>query len=115
MPLGRTFSVKESAELLKVSTKTIRRYLKKGILRCRIIEGKHGEEIRIFQQSLDNVLGQYDAMSKGKKEVMELNRLFAQASTEVKEVVLKILRSTEEPEEKPKKQNGLFTSIFKRG
>ncbi len=113
MSFGKTFSVKESAAYLRVSTKTIRRYLKRGDLKAKTIDGKHGQEIRVFKSTLDTILGQMKQVSKGKEALVELNRLFGQATPEVREVVLKILRSSSEKEEQ-KGNGGLIASIFKR-
>ncbi len=112
MPFGKTCSVRESAEYLHVSTKTIRRYVKKGLLKHKLVEGKHGGEILIYKASLDIILGQIQAKSKGKEDVVEVARLFQEASQEVKEVVLKILRSSVEGKEE-KRNNGLIASLFR--
>lgn len=45
-------SVKEAAELCGVSSKTIRRYLTKGVIVSKTIRGKRGMEYRILKSSL---------------------------------------------------------------
>ena len=113
MFFAKTFSVRESAEYLGVSTKTVRRYLKRGLLQHKITEGKHGPEIRILKRSLDKIRGQIEELSKGREDIREILHLYQEASPEVREVVLKILRSSSEVEE-TEKSNGLITAIFRR-
>jgi hypothetical protein len=111
MSTGKTYSVREAAGYLGVSTKSVRRYISRGLLSSKLVPGKHGVEILIFQKGLDTVLGQLRSMSKEKNELLEVSRLFQSASPEVRDVVLKILRSTGE-EEKPRKLGGLISSLF---
>lgn len=45
-------SIKEAAELAGISTKTIRRYVNKGVVVSKTIRGKRGMEYRILRSSL---------------------------------------------------------------
>lgn len=45
-------SIKEAAELAGVSTKTIRRYLNKGVIVSKTVKGKRGMEYRLLKSSL---------------------------------------------------------------
>lgn len=47
-----TISIKEAAEILDVSPKTIRAMLKRGDIRAEKAQGRHGEEWRIYPDSL---------------------------------------------------------------
>lgn len=113
MPFAKTFTVRESAAYLRLSTKTIRRYIKKGMLKYKMINGKHGQEIRVFKKSLDRLNRQIKGLSRGKEDIVEINRLYQEASSEVRELVLKILKSSASGEE-VKKNNNLLSSIFKK-
>lgn len=47
-------NIDEAAKFLGVSTKTMRRYLKKGLVQGKIIEGEHGKEYEIEPVSLES-------------------------------------------------------------
>jgi hypothetical protein len=113
MPLGRTLTVRQSAEYLGVSTKSVRRYLRQELLRGKLVPGKHGPEIQVFQRSLDSLLGQRSAMSKDKDDLAELTMLWNQANQDVRDVVMKILRSTETPVVE-NGSGGLLSSLFRK-
>jgi excisionase family DNA binding protein len=105
-------TVRESAAYLQVSTKTIRRYLKRGLLRAKTVPGDHGEELRVFRKSLDTLAGSVKSLSLDRQEQIEFTRLFSEANPEVRELVLKILRSnTTERQDEPK-PTGLLASLF---
>lgn len=52
-----TASVKEAAEVLEVSTKTVRKYLKSGRLPFQTVEGKYGDEYAIPRSALEEFQG----------------------------------------------------------
>ncbi len=112
MTFGKMLSVRESAAYLQVSTKTIRRYLKRGLLKAKTVPGDHGDELRIIRTSLDSLAGRVKSLSKGREDLIEYTRLFREANPEVRELVLKILRSnTTERQDEPK-QTSLWSSLF---
>jgi excisionase family DNA binding protein len=113
LPYGKTYSVKESAEYLGLSTKTIRRYLGSGMLKAKRVRGKYGDEIRIFKKSLDRIIGQKNRLSNGLDDLSELCKLYREATPEVREVVIKILKSTN-GETEDGDRNGFLSSIFRR-
>ena len=113
MPYGKTLTVSESAEYLSMSTKTVRRYLKRGKLKYRMVEGKFGDEIRVFRSSLDRIIGQKNLVSNGQEDLSEVVRLYKEATPEVREVVIKILKSTN-GETADQDKDGFITNIFRR-
>ena len=108
-------SVPESASYIGKSAKTIRRYIKQGILSCERIKGKYGPEIRVTRTSLDSFLKNLSNPSRPEDESLELLLLYRKASPEIRELVIKILTSP--PEEEVKVERGGFHLPFfrKRG
>ena len=111
----RMLSVAESASYVGKSTKTIRRYIKQGILSCERINGNYGPEIRIPRKSLDSLLKNMSNPSRPEDESLELLLLYRKASPEIRGLVKKILKSS--PDEEVKVEGGGFFLPFfrKRG
>jgi excisionase family DNA binding protein len=113
MSFSKDFSVRECAVYLGVSTKTVRRYIKRGVLKHSLIPGKHGHEIQVTKKSLDSLRGQIRPMSKVKEDLREVSRLFLAVTPDVREVVLKILRSNTEGD-KARRGDSLISSLFRK-
>lgn len=90
---GPMLTVAESALYLGKSTKTVRRYIKQGLLSSERVSGKFGPELRIPRKGLDILLKNMSTPSKGDDDPLEILRLFRQASPDIRELVMKILRS----------------------
>ncbi len=105
-------SVAESAAYLGKSTKTIRRYVKMGLLPSEKVSGKFGPEIRIPRKGLDSLAKQMSTASRAEDDPYQILRLYRSASVETKELVKKILTSA--PEEPEKDSRGGFLRPFFR-
>lgn len=93
-------SVTESAAYIGKSTKTVRRYIKQGIIPCERVSGKFGPEIQVSKKALDSLLRRLSTPSRPEDEPLEMLRLYRKASPEIRELVGKILRSNPSEEEK---------------
>ena len=93
-------TVAESAAYIGRSTKTIRRYIKRGLLPGEKVEGKFGPEIRVPRKSLDILVRDMSRASSADESPYEIVRLYRESSPEIRELVMKILRSGPEDEEK---------------
>lgn len=103
-------TVTESASYLGRSAKTVRRYIKQGLLPCERVNGKFGPEIRIARKSLDTLVKRLSSASKRSDDPFEILRLYRKASPEIKELVRKILKST--PVEDGKDERSVFLRPF---
>ena len=111
----KLFTVAESASYLGKSTKTIRRYIKQGLLPCERMKGKFGPEIRIPRESLDRLPELVSKPSRPEEEALEIISLYRKASPENRELVRRILTSV--PDEEDLESRGGFLRPFfrKRG
>ena len=108
----RMLTVAESASYLGRSTKTIRRYVKQGILSCERVNGKFGPEMRIPRKELDSLVRKMTNPTGPEKEALDLLRLYRKATPEIRELVHKILSS--DPTEEMRDSPGLFRLSFFR-
>lgn len=111
----RIFSVTESAAYLGKSTKTVRRYVKQGLLPCERVNGKFGPEIRIQQKGLDRLARLLSKASRPQDDTLEMLRLYRKATPETREVVKKILTSNPEEEERDSRGGFLRPFFWKKG
>jgi len=110
-----SLTVAESASYLGKSTKTIRRYLKAGLLPGERVNGKFGPEIRIPRQALDTLVRERSKASREEDDPYQVLRLYRKASQETRELVRKILTSTPEEEQKDSRGGFLKPFFWKRG
>jgi excisionase family DNA binding protein len=103
-------SVTESASYIGKSTKTVRRYIKRGALSCERVNGRFGPEIRISKKALDSLVKRMSTPSRPEDEPLEMLRLYRKASPEIRELVGKILRS--DPREEERNARGGFLRPF---
>lgn len=108
-------TVAESAAYVGKSTKTIRRYIKRGLLPGEKVEGKFGPEIRVSRKSLDNLVREMSKASNAAESPYEILRLYREASPEIRELVMKILRSSPEDEVKDTRGGFLLPFFRKKG
>jgi excisionase family DNA binding protein len=108
----KMFTVTESASYLGKSTKTVRRYIKQGLLPCKRMNGKFGPEIRISREGLDRLPELVSKPSRPEEEALEIIGLYRKASPENRELVRKILTSV--PEEEDLESRGGFLRPFFR-
>jgi hypothetical protein len=111
----KDFTVPEGSLLLGRSTKTVRRYIKQGLLEKRLVQGKYGPEIRISKKSLDDLLKRMSKASKPADDPYEVLQLYRKASPDVKELVRKILTSSPESDGSGVKKGLLRPFFWKRG
>ena len=108
-------SVAESASYLGKSTKTVRRYVKQGLLPCERVKGKYGAEIRIPRKALDRLAKVLSRPSSPEDDTIDLIRLYRKASPETRELVRKILTSAPVEEEEVPRSGFLLPFFRKRG
>ena len=108
-------SVAESASYLGKSTKTVRRYVKQGLLPCARVNGKYGAEIRIPRKALDRLVKILSKPSRPEDDTLDLIKLYRKATPEMRELVRKILTSTPEEEEEVPRGGFLRPFFRKRG
>ena len=108
-------SVAESASYLGKSTKTVRRYVKQGLLPCERVSGKYGAEIRIPRKALDRLARILSKPSRPEDDALDLIKLYRKATPEMRELVRKILTSTPEEEEEVSRGGFLRPFFRKRG
>jgi len=111
----RMLTVAESAVYIGKSTKTVRRYLKKGLLPGEKVKGKFGPEIRVSRKSLDSLVREMSKASTAAESPYEILRLYREASPEIRELVMKILKSTPDDEEKDSRGGFLLPFFRKKG
>ena len=111
----RMLTVAESAAYIGKSTKTVRRYLKRGLLPGEKVNGKFGPEIRVSRKSLDSLVREMSKASTAVESPYEILRLYREASPEIKELVMKILKSTSDDEDKDTRGGFLLPFFRKKG
>ena len=111
----RMLTVAESAAYIGKSTKTVHRYLKKGLLPGEKVNGKFGPEIRVSRKSLDSLVREMSMASTAAESPYEILKLYREASPEIRELVMKILKSTPEEEDKETRGGFLLPFFRKRG
>jgi predicted DNA-binding transcriptional regulator AlpA len=111
----RILTLAESAAYIGKSTKTVRRYIKKGLLPGEMVDGKFGPEIRIPRKSLDSLARRMSTASNASDNAYTFLQLYREASPEIKELVMKILVSSPEDEEKVSRGSFLLPFFRKRG
>lgn len=80
------WSVKQAAELMGVSEKTIRRHLKDGLLQFRRQPGKFGPEIRITAIPTTLIKKEITPLDKVEISAPDVNALLRQREEEIKEL-----------------------------
>jgi len=63
---NKTFTIPEASKLLGLSTQSIRRYLKRNVLKGDLVKGRYGEEWHIYYESIKNLIGNNGKGKKGK-------------------------------------------------
>jgi hypothetical protein len=108
-------TVAESAAYIGKSTKTVRRYITKGLLPGERVDGKFGPEIRVSRKSLDSLARRMSKASNADDNAYTFLKLYREASPETKELVMKILVSSPEDEGKDSRGGFLLPFFRKRG
>jgi len=108
-------TVVESAAYIGKSTKSIRRYIKRGLLPGERVSGRFGPEIRVSRKSLDSLVREMSKASNAAESPYEILKLYRESSPEIRELVMKILRSSPEDEGKDSRGSFLLPFFRKKG